>query len=206
DMNSSISLRKPRRSWMLASTSNERDRPSLSLPRVQMVVDVLTAFGWRASRQDPLTTREGATNVLQPAILQNGPVGLWLTRLSDDHGITKLALTTKSVDELLDELFLRVLTRKPTEKERKAYGDYLRAGFDARVLSPSPKPAATQPPDPYVSGSNHLPPDENAIRIRGGEEGRKGAPPTERLDPKWRERLEDVLWAVLNSSEFVFTP
>ncbi len=44
-----------------------------------------------ASRQDPLTTREGSTNVLQPAILQNGPVGLWLTRLSDDHGVTNLA-------------------------------------------------------------------------------------------------------------------
>ena len=35
---------------------------------------------------------------------------------------------------------------------------------------------------------------------------RRGDPPTERLDPNWRSRLEDVLWAVLNSSEFVFTP
>lgn len=206
DMNSSITLGKPRRSWMLASTSNERDRPSLSLPRVQMVVDVLTAFGWRASRQDPLTTREGATNVLQPAILQNGPVGLWLTRLSDDHGVTKLALSAMSVDELLDELFLRVLTRRPTDKERKAYSDYLRAGFDTRVLSPLPKPPAARKPEPYVSWSNHLHTDANAIMIRKGEAARKGDPPTERLDPKWRERLEDVLWAVLNSSEFVFTP
>ncbi|MCI0701966.1 MAG: DUF1553 domain-containing protein [Planctomycetia bacterium] len=206
DMGNSITLGKPRRSWMLTSTSNERDRPSLSLPRIQMVVDVLQAFGWRSSRQDPITTRESAINVLQPAILQNGPVGLWLTRLSDDHGVTQLALDTKSVDELLDELFLRVLTRKPTEKERKAYGDYLRAGFDTRVRIPAPKPPMKRQPEPYVSWSNHLHPDANRIKIRQEEAARKGDPPTERLAPAWRERLEDVLWAVLNSSEFVFTP
>lgn len=206
DMNSSITLGKPRRSWMFTSTSNERDRPSLSLPRTQMVVDVLEAFGWRASRQDPLTTREGSTNVLQPAILQNGPVGLWLTRLSDDHAVTALALSAKSPDELVDDLFLRVLTRKPTDAERKAYSDYLRAGFDTRARTPAIKPVAKRLPEPYVSWSNHLHTDANTIMIRRGEEARKGDPPTERLDPLWRSRLEDVLWAVLNSSEFVFTP
>jgi hypothetical protein len=206
ELNTSITLGKPRRAWMLASTSNERDRPSLSLPRVQMVVDVLEAFGWRPSRQDPLTTREHATNVLQPAILQNGPVGLWLTRLSDDHGITALAISAKSVDELLDELFLRVLTRKPNDGEREAYGDYLRAGFDARVRTPAPKPAAKRRPEPYVSWSNHLHTEANAIMLRRGEAARKGDPPTERLDPQWRERMEDVLWSLLNAPEFVFTP
>ncbi len=57
-----------------------------------MVADVLEAFGWRGSRQDAVTSREAPTNVLQPAILQNGPVGVWLTRLSDDHAMTQLAL------------------------------------------------------------------------------------------------------------------
>jgi hypothetical protein len=206
DLNSSISLGRPRRSWMLTSTSNERDRPSLSLPRIQMVADVLEAFGWRGSRQDPVSAREHAVNVLQPAVLQNGPVGLWLTRLGDDHAVTQLALSAKSVDELLDELFLRVLTRKPTEKERQAYGDHLRAGFGSRVRDVSPKPAAKRVPEPYVSWSNHLNPEASPIMIRRGAAARRGDPPTERLDPNWRSRLEDVLWAVLNSSEFVFTP
>jgi len=206
ELTSSITLGQPRRSWMLTSTSNERDRPSLALPRIQMVGDVLQAFGWRPSRQDPVTTRETTTNVLQPAILQNSPVGVWLTRLSDDHGVTQIALSASSPDELVDELFLKVLTRKPTEKERKAYIEYLRAGFDTRVKAPAPKPPVKRQPEPYVSWSNHLHPDATTIKLREEEVARKGDPPTERLDPVWRSRVEDVLWAVLNSSEFVFTP
>ncbi len=135
DLGNSISLGHPRRSWMLTSTSNERDRPSLALPRNQAVCDVLGAFGWRGSRQDPVSKRDRESNVLQPAIISNGTVGIWLTRLSDDHGITALALEDRPVDQFVDTLFLKLLTRMPTAEEKQRYTEFLGAGYADRKLS-----------------------------------------------------------------------
>jgi hypothetical protein len=207
DIKNSLSLGKPRRAWQLASTSNERDRPSLSLPRVQAVVDVLEAFGWRSARQDARTARETAPNVLQPAILANGPVAVWLTRLSEDHGITHLALEPRPVEDLVERLFLKILTRGPRPDERAAVVAYLRGGYESRrVAHPPPAPAPERRPPRYVSWSNHLTAEANQIKIQLEGAARRGAPPTTRLEPAWRQRLEDVVWALLNAPEFVFTP
>ncbi|MBX3397379.1 MAG: DUF1553 domain-containing protein [Gemmataceae bacterium] len=206
DLVSSISLGQPRRSWMLTSTSNERDRPSLALPRIQAVTDVLGAFGWRGSRQDPTSVREVSPNVLQPAILQNGVLGTWLTRLSDDHGLTELALKAESPEWFVESLYLRVLTRPPTDAEKKEYAAYLAEGFADRKRMPSAKPRQNRTPEPYVSWSNHLHPEATVIRQQQEARARAGDPPTERLTKEWRTRCEDVIWAVLNSPEFVFTP
>jgi hypothetical protein len=35
---------------------------------------------------------------------------------------------------------------------------------------------------------------------------RAGDPSTERLQLEWREKMEDMLWAMANSPEFVFVP
>ena len=43
----------------------------------------------------------------------------WLSRLSDDHGITALALVDQPIYLLIDRLFLRLLTRTPSPKERQ---------------------------------------------------------------------------------------
>lgn len=207
DIKNSISLGKPRRAWHLASTSNERDRPSLSLPRVQAVVDVLEAFGWRSTRQNPQTDRDTSPNVIQPAILSNGVVGVWLTRLSDDHEVTQLALEARSPDELVERLFLRTLTRRPTADERATFVEHLRPGFAERTLPAPPvqKTTGKQPIPKYVTWSNHLTPEASQIKLEREAAARRGDPPTPRLTTAWRERMEDVLWAVLNSPEMIFT-
>jgi mono/diheme cytochrome c family protein len=207
DLKNSINLGKPHRSWMLTSTSNERDRPSLALPRIQAVADVLSAFGWRGSRQDPISRRDMDANVLQPAILSNGTVATWLTRLSDDHGITQLALQDQPLEVFIDKLFLSLLTRHPTEEEIKLYREHLADGFETRISNlksqiSNPK----REPEKYVSWSNHLDAEATLIRLKQEADARAGDPPTTKLDAKWRNKLEDVLWAVLNSPEWAFSP
>lgn len=201
----SISLGQPTRSWMLASTSNERDRPSLSLPRIQAVADVLEAFGWRGARQDAISRRETDPSALQPAIIANGTVGVWLTRLSDDHPITELTLQDQPLEDLLDKLYMRLLTRKPTAEEKQTYLPFLEKGYNTRIVE-NPAPPAPKPRGPakYVSWTNHLDREADIIRAEETRRARAGNPPTNHLTPEWRNRFEDVLWAILNSPEWVY--
>ena len=70
--------------------TEERDRPALALPGAQSVDDVLTTYGWRQSRQNPVTTRDDGASPLQTLILANGVVGTRIVRLSDDSRFTEL--------------------------------------------------------------------------------------------------------------------
>ncbi len=209
-LNLSLSLGKPRRAWMLASTSNERDRPSLSLPRIQAVSSLMATFGWRGARQDPVSIRDSEANVLQPAILANGMVGTWLSRLSDDHQLTDLVLEEQSLDQLLERLFLRLLTRYPTPEEAAKYKAVLAEGYDSRVVPESMRlqneSEGKREPVRFVSWSNHLDGPANTLAQEKEAEARRGDPPTNALDSEWRSRFEDVLWAILNAPEWIYTP
>jgi hypothetical protein len=129
----------------------------------------------------------------------------WLTRLSDDHGVTELALRAGSPDELVEALFRKVRTRRPAAAERATLVEYLTPGFADRVREPKPK-LEVRKPAVYVSWSNHLDPQATVLRQQEEAAARAGDPPTGRLDPAWRAKLEDVLWALLNAPEFLFTP
>lgn len=197
----------PNRSWEFTTLANERDRPSLALPRVQAIADLLKAFGWRNSRPEPATTRDEAPNLIQPGVLANGTVGVWLTRLSDDSGLTQLMLQQQTVNQLVDNLFLQVLTRMPTSPEREQFVQLLKPGFEGRVI---PANEVGSPHEPkrfrYVSWSNHLNTEANLIKMEMQELARQGPPATRFLKPEWRERAEDAVWSLLNSPEMVLIP
>jgi hypothetical protein len=203
-IDNALDLGRANRAWMLASTSNERDRPSLMLPRLQAVAEVMEVFGWRGARPDASSgIRDNSANVLQPALLSNGTMMLWLTRLSDDHGLTSFALENQPLERFVDRLFLRLFTRRPTPAEQTFYSDALRPGFDARIRSTHSEPSS--PPHAYrkyVAWSNHMKSEANTLRLTEEAAARRGDPPTTRLDSAWRVRFEDVLWALLNAPEW----
>ncbi|HHK40965.1 MAG TPA: DUF1553 domain-containing protein, partial [Planctomycetaceae bacterium] len=204
-MKIALDLGEPTRAWQFASLANERDRPSLAMPFAQPFVSLMETFGWRSSRQDPLTVRAELATVLQPAILNNGLVVQRAVRLSDDSALTKLALQVQPLDTLVEQLFLRVLTRRPSASERRAFAELLAPGYDHRVKD---APLVRRKPLPrgLVSWSNHLSSRANEIKLELQKAVAQGDPPSERLSADWRQRMEDAVWTLLNSPEFLFIP
>lgn len=204
-VDSFLNLGEPNRAWQFTSLSNERDRPALALPMSQSVIDLLLAYGWRDSRPNPLTVREQSPMVLQPLTLANGVIGARAVRLSEDNAITQLVLDASSPEALIEAVTLQVLSRPPTADEQSLLGNMIREGFDSRVLNVTPQPPSKKRRN-TVSWSNHLSAEATKIKLDMEREVQAGDPPTPRLATEWRERMEDVVWALFNSPEFVFLP
>ena len=202
-----LSLGYASRAWMLPGLTNERDRPSLNLPKVQAVAAMLEAFGWSGTRQTAVHQRESQPNVLQPGIMANGAINTWITRASYQSPLANLAVTADSPKSLVDEIYLKFLSRLPTAEEAKPLIEELQVGFESRlvpqeqVVAPSPLP-----PIRRVTWSNHLMPEATTIQLEMEKRARIGPPVDPRLVPQWREIYEDVVWSLINSSEFVYIP
>lgn len=202
-----LNLGKPQRAWEFVGLSNERDRPSLGKPAAQPFTDVLSGFGWRDSRAEPKSVREEAPNVLQPALLGNGILGERITRLSDDSAFTDMALRDQPLDDLITQLFQRVLSRLPSDKERAAFTAMLRDGYPERMPA---VPSGDLPKKPRITKfamwSNHLHPDSTPVVYERERAVRAGDPPTPRLAANWRERMEDAVWALMITPEYTYVP
>ena len=121
--------------------------------------------------------------------------------------ITALALEDRPVEELVRQVFLRLLTRPPTAEETRSFATVLAGGYEGRRLPPSGSQArAKGGPIRAVSWANHLNPEATRIKQELERHARAGDVPTERLRADWRERMEDMVWALVNSPEFIFVP
>jgi hypothetical protein len=205
-LNEFLNLGSPRRAWQFTALMNERDRPALALPIAQSIVDVLTTFGWRQSRQNPMTVRQDTPSAMQTLLLANGIMGTRITRLSDDSAFTELALEDRSLGELINETFLRVFTRLPSENERRTAENYLKAYYAERKQQGAVKRKASFGSDKRVSWGNHLSAEATVIRMEEERRLRMGDEPTTRLTTEFRERYEDLLWSLVNSPEFTLIP
>ncbi len=197
----------PRRAWMFTGLNNERDRPSLALPRAQTVVDVLEAFGWNGSRQMPVYERSTDPNLLQPGILANGLLAQALSRASWRSELAELAVRAESPEALLGDVFLRFLSRPPRAEERGAFLPALGEGFEARLVPEHEQVATSLPePLPLVTWLNHVSPEANSIQVQVEQRVQQGPPPDPRLRTVWREVYEDIVWSLMNDREFVWIP
>ncbi len=195
----------PRRSWEFTSLSNERDRPALAKPRAQVIADVLTAFGWRESRPEPRSTRDHDANVLQPATIANSTIANRLMRLSDGHAFTALAMEEQPVEQLVERMFLRILSRPPTAAESAKFSEILGPDFAKRRTGATPAPARA-PFSKGVSWANHLNPDATTAVLDVERVVKTGPSPSPQLASDWRDRMEDALWAILLTPEFTYIP
>lgn len=202
-----ITLGVPDRAWKFVNLANERDRPSLSLPRARAIADIMEAFGWSGARQNPRTDREQESNLLQPGVLQNSDAAVLFSRATIGSGLADTAVNASSPEQLVESLFLQIQTRHPSDEERKLLIPLLSEGFSDRILPESERPSISLPaPLPVVTWSNHVQPEANSIAVEMEQRARKGPPADPRLRPQWRECYEDTVWGILNMSEFVWIP
>ena len=200
-----LNLGAPNRAWQFTSLSNERDRPALALPMSQSVIDLLLAYGWRDSRPNPLTVREQSPTVLQPLALANGIIGARAVRLSEDNALTQMCVDAVSPSGLIQAATLQVLSRRPTAAEEQMFVAMIDEGFSSRVVHVEIETHKKRLRN-TVSWSNHLSAEATKIKLEMEREVQAGDPPTQRLAKDWRERMEDVVWTMFNSPEFVFIP
>lgn len=205
-LNEFLNLGAPHRAWEFTALMNERDRPALALPVAQSIVDVLTTFGWRQSRQNPVTTRQDAPSPMQTLLLANGIVGTRISRLSDDSKFTELALDARPLKDFVRETFFRILTRPPSESESRAAEEFLRAFYKDRKQAGTARKKTSTGSDRRVSWANHLSAEATVIRMEEERRLRQGDQPTDRLKPEFRERYEDMVWSLINSPEFTLIP
>lgn len=200
-----LTLPAPEKAWQFASLSNERDRPALALPVNQMILDVLQTFGWRETRPDPWTRTDAEPNPLQPLMMANSQIINQIVRLTEESVVTEWCLEDITAEALTTRLFLATVSRRPNPSELKLVSQVLSEGFAKRKTG-APKPPPVKRIVAHVDWDKHLKGEASVELMAAEKQAREGDPVTVRLTPDFRRAVEDVLWSLVNSPEFVFVP
>jgi hypothetical protein len=116
---------------------------------------------------------------MQTLILANGILGTRIIRLSDNSAFTAMCLRDEPLDKLLEETFLRVLSRPPSPLEVRTLTPLLAKSYPGRVVKNAAAFASMLKTDNRVSWSNHLSSEATLIRMEEERKLRMGdAPPT----------------------------
>ena len=136
--------------------------------------------------------------VQQALMLMNG--SLINSSVQAAPGSAVLALATAPFDDAarVEALFLRVLSRPPTPRERARFTAFLAAPREVTADASDPRAPKPQRVPPWLV----LPPPPRPVApdpLRGVAGKLRPQKPTAK-----QQALEDLFWALLNSSEFNF--
>jgi hypothetical protein len=106
---------------------------------------------------------------------------------------------------LVQRLFLTYLSRRPDEVESRLFAQLLAEGFANRETG-KPKLEAKPVKRAKVDWDKHLEAEASVELLEAERIAREGAPPTARLTDEYRRRVEDAIWTLVNTPEFVFVP
>ena len=191
----------PQRTWQIVSLSNEEDVAVLAKPLLQEIITLARAFGWRDQRPNPVSVRNDDPHALQPLAMANGELMHRLVKFTDRSYFTELSKRAATLDQYGEQLFLNTLSRLPSDGERDWLRNQLEAVWDRRLVPPELR--ETQKEESRVREvtiTDAIAAHEYIMQVRQGE------PATASLTPSFRRQAEKVLWAVLNSPEFIFLP
>jgi hypothetical protein len=195
---------RPSRAWQLICTASERDRISLGIPQVDMLNELLTAYGWRPQRQDPQERPDEMPTPLRPLALANGPAAAGLLDATPEAWLVEAATEAESPEQFVQLLSLAVLGRRATEQEAARWSSLVSDGFEDRETGELDESIAVY--RRRISWRNHFDPVADELVRERIAELEAGGTPTRRLTDAWRQRAEDLQWVLVNSPEFVWVP
>ena len=195
---------RPSRAWQLVCTSNERDRNSLRIPEVDMLNELMQAFGWRPQRQDPQDRHDVPPTPLRPLLLANGSAASRLLDATADAWLTQAAKKADSPEDFVHLLMLSTLSRRASIEEVHRLVPHIEEGFASRLTGQQDHMQTVY--RRRVSWRNHFDPLADKLVLERIDVLREGDPPTRSLTTDWRERAEDIQWSLVNSPEFTWVP
>ncbi|MCY3777820.1 MAG: DUF1549 domain-containing protein [Candidatus Aminicenantes bacterium] len=191
----------PQRTWQIVSLSNEEDISVLAKPLLQEIITLARAFGWRDQRPNPVSVRNDDPHALQPLAMANGELMHRLVKFTDRSYYTELSKRAATLDQYGERLFLNTLSRLPTDREKRWLSRELGTDWDQRLVPPELQETRKEESRvKEVTITDSIAAQEYIMQVRQGE------PATAALTPSFRRQAEKVLWAVLNSPEFIFLP
>jgi hypothetical protein len=177
-----------------------RDKPAIAIADGSITSPFLALFG-RSARATGMENER-----------DNKPVpAQWLHMLNSSHIQRKLEQGSKlkaifdsgrKPAEIVEELYLTILSRQPTADEVKIAEEYGRpvAASKPAAASKTSKAAAPSKGDRFAAASKPPKADKPAAANKSG----KADKPTKAVAVKRRDDWVDIAWALINSSEFLY--